>query len=132
MRLTYANLRLTNLLNDQSITIDALVDSGASHLCLPEKVAVQLGFDLEEVPTTIITLADGRSREVPKVRPVEIRFANRDCTVDALVLGDEPLLGVIPMEAMDVVLDPKRQQLVVNPAHPNYPVFHAKGFSHRR
>jgi len=45
---------------------------------------------------------------------------------EALVLGDEPLMGVLPLEAMDLMVDPLRQQLVANPAHPNYPVALAK------
>jgi hypothetical protein len=45
---------------------------------------------------------------------------------EAIVLGDEPLLGVIPMEAMDLVVHPREQTLMVNPLHPNYPVALAK------
>jgi hypothetical protein len=52
--------------------------------------------------------------------PVKLIFKNRDTTCDAIVLpGDsEPLLGLIPMEAMDVLISPTRHELVVKPAHP--------------
>lgn len=40
-------------------------------------------------------------------------------TTDAYVLGDEPLIGVVPIEAMDCIIEPRHQQLVVNPAHPD-------------
>ena len=61
--------------------------------------------------------------EVPYVGPVLIRFENRRCLSGALVMGDEVLLGAVPMEDMDVLVSPKTRTLVVNPAHPNGPVF---------
>jgi hypothetical protein len=69
-----------------------------------------------------VTLADGHQRKVPKIAPIEIAFANRTYVTEAVVLGNEPLLGVIPLEAMDLVVDPRQQTLIVNPKHPNYPV----------
>ena len=42
------------------------------------------------------------------------------------MLGNEPLMGVLPLEAMDLLVDPIRQRVTVNPAHPNYPVALAK------
>jgi len=56
----------------------------------------------------------------------EIAFANRTYVTEAVVLGNEPLLGVIPLEAMDLIVDPRQQVLIVNPQHPNYPVALAK------
>lgn len=58
---------------------------------------------------------------------MEIDFENRTYVTEAVVLGNEPLLGVIPLEAMDLLIDPRQQKLVVNPLHPNYPVALAKG-----
>jgi hypothetical protein len=58
--------------------------------------------------------------------PVEVRFANRRCFTGAMVLGDDVLLGAIPMEDMDLVLQPQLQQLTVNPANPNLPLSIAK------
>jgi hypothetical protein len=60
--------------------------------------------------------------EYDVVGPIEVRFKNRDTVCNALVLpGDsEPLLGAIPMEEMDVLIHPLRQELIVNPEHPNY------------
>ena len=126
MGLTYAQLKLTNLFNRKSVEINALVDTGATFLCVTEEIALQLGFDFEEVSQQVVTLADGHQRVVPKIAPVEIAFANRTYVTEAVVLGNEPLLGVIPLEAMDLVVDPRQQTLVVNPQHPNYPVALAK------
>ena len=126
MGLTYATLRLTNLFNRQSVQVNALVDPGATFMCVTEDVAIQLGFDVTEVSQQTVTLADGHQRKVPKIAPIEIAFENRTYVTEAVVLGNEPLLGVLPLEAMDLVIDPRQQTLVVNPQHPNYPVALAK------
>jgi clan AA aspartic protease len=123
---TYADLKITNYLDKRSISVRALVDTGATFMCLPEQDAIQLGFDLTEVSQQVVTLADGRQRKVPRIAPVEIAFANRTYITEALVLGNEALMGVLPLEAMDLLVDPLRQQLMVNPEHPNYPVALAK------
>lgn len=122
MGLTYANVRLTNEFKGLAVDVSALVDTGALFLCVPEAIAVQLGFDISEVQTRVATLADGSTRLVPVIRPVTIAFENRSYMTEALVLGDEPLIGCIPMEAMDVIVDPRSQKMMVNPAHPNFAV----------
>ena len=126
MGLTYAALRLTNLFNHKQVQVNALVDTGATFMCVTEEIALQLGFDIDEVSQQTVTLADGRQRKVPKIAPIEIGFENRSYVTEAVVLGNEPLLGVIPLEAMDLVIDPRLQALIVNPQHPNYPVALAK------
>lgn len=100
------------------ITVSVLVDSGALMLTINETIKTQLG--LQQVDTRSAELADGTLVDLEVVGPVEVRFANRRSSVDAMVLpGDaEPLLGAIPMEDMDVLVDPQRQQLIVNPKHP--------------
>ena len=126
MGLTYANLKLTNLFTKQSIEVRAMVDTGATFMCVPEEVAHQLGFDVTEVSSQYVRSAGGRQLKVPKIAQVEIAFENRSYVTEAVVLGDEPLMGVLPMEAMDLVVEPSHERLVVNPAHPNYPVASAK------
>jgi hypothetical protein len=74
----------------------------------------------------LVVLADGRKLSVPYMGPVEVRFANRRCFTGAMVIGDEVLLGAIPMEDMDLVLQPQLQRLSVNPANPNLPLSVAK------
>ena len=107
-----------------AIEVRALADSGAVHLCLPEHLALQL--QLKELERREVVLADGRRRSVPYMGPVEVRFANRRCFTGAMVLGDEVLLGAIPMEDMDLVLQPQLQRLSVNPENPNLPLSVAK------
>jgi clan AA aspartic protease len=126
MGLTYATLKLTNLFGHQSVEVNALVDTGATFMCVSEEIALQLGFDITEVSRQVVTLADGHQRKVPKIAPIEIAFGNRTYVTEAVVLGNEALLGVIPMEAMDLIVDPRQQMLIANPQHPNYPVASAK------
>jgi hypothetical protein len=82
---------------------------------------VQIQLALEESHQKEITLADGTRKQVPYVGPVELQFKNRVGYSGALVLGDEVLLGAIPMEDMDLVLIPKTRLLDVTPASPNVP-----------
>jgi len=99
-------------------TVTALVDSGAYMLSINETIKTQL--DLPVIEKQFVTLADESLIEVEIVGPVEVKFENRSTTVRALVLhGDaEVLLGAIPMEDMDVLVDPRQRKLVVNPKHP--------------
>ena len=95
-----------------------MVDTGAVCLCIPEHVRVQL--QLEELEKREVVMGDGSRRSVPYVGPVELRFKNRGGYFGALVLGDEVLLGAIPMEDMDLVLLPKDRRVDMNPASPNF------------
>jgi len=101
----------------QPVKVQALVDSGAVHLCIPEHIRIQLKLD--EIDKKEVTLADGRKKLVPYVGPILIRFKNRIGFAGALVMGDQVLLGVIPMEDMDLVILPKERTLDVNPYSPN-------------
>lgn len=101
------------------VCIDALVDTGALMLCIPQHIRVQLG--LEELEQREVTTADDKRQLVPYVGPVQVKFANRNCFVGALVVGDEVLLGTVPMEDMDLIISPSRQTVVVNPDSPNFP-----------
>ncbi len=102
---------------DVDMLVDMLVDTGALHMCIPEHLALQL--KLEPVDTKEVTLADGSKRLVPYVGPIQVQFQNRLGFVGALVLGDQALLGVIPMEDMDLIVVPSTRQLLVNPSSPN-------------
>ncbi len=126
MGLTYADIAIENLFLKRSMTVKALVDSGAVFMIIPLHVAIQLGFDVTEAGSREVVLANGGRQEVPMVGPLRVRFADRYCDLSALVLGDEPLLGAVPMEMMDLVLHPAAQSLTVNPASPFIPTALAK------
>lgn len=108
------NPRLSEL---GGVEVDALVDTGAVHLCIPEHVRIQL--KLEAIDEKEVTLADGSKRLVPYVGPIEIKFKNRTGFAGALVLGTQVLLGAIPKEDMDLIVIPKTRSVDVNPDSPN-------------
>lgn len=128
MGIVRTKLKLVNPVRPElsPIEVESLADTGAMHLCIPEHIAIQL--ELREQEKREVALADGSKRLVPYVGPVEVLFANRRCFVGAMVMGDEVLLGAIPMEDMDLVVRPLTREVTVNPASPNIPSSLAKGF----
>ncbi len=93
--LTIANARISEL---SPINVRALVNTGALHLCIPHHVMMQL--QLEELEKREVTLADGSKQLLPYVDPIYLRFGNRSGFMGAMVLGDEVLLGAIPMDCL--------------------------------
>lgn len=100
-----------------AIQVNALADTGALHLCIPQRICDHLG--LQPIAQKQVTLADGSSRLVAYVGPVEIRFKSRVGFAGALVMGDEVLLGAIPMEDMDLVVIPRTGEIGINPRSPD-------------
>ena len=100
--------------------VNMLVDTGSIYMCINESIQEQLGLSVLEQRKG--QLANGHIVEYNVVGPIEVRFKNRRCSVDAMVLpGDsEPLLGAIPLEDMDILIHPYRQELIVNPDHPYF------------
>ena len=119
MDLTDAKIRLSNPRKPDlaPVEVNALADTGAVHLCIPEHIMIQLG--LEEIDKKEVSLADNSKRLVPYVGPIELHFENRIGFSGALVIGEQVLLGVIPMEDMDLIVIPKTRQVLVNPYSPN-------------
>jgi clan AA aspartic protease len=101
------------------VKVKALADTGALMLCIPEHVALQLELDQESVRE--VSVADGRRRNVPYVGPIKVTFGKRFCYVGALVLGDEVLLGAVPVEDMDLVVNPAKREITADPENPNIP-----------
>lgn len=126
MGLIGAEIELSNPRDQEikPIQVKSLVDTGSLHLCIPEHVAIQL--ELVELYKREVTTADGRKHLVPYMGPISLKFENRGCFTGALVLGDEVLLGAIPMEDMDVLVSPAKQALIVNPESPNIAMSIAK------
>lgn len=126
MGIPYADIALESIFPKRRLEVKALEDLGSVFLTVPQHIAVQLGFDTEEAGTREIILADGSRKAVPMIGPIRVHFAHRYCDLSALVLCDEPLLGAVPTEMMDLVLHPSSQTLTVNPASPYVPVALAK------
>lgn len=133
MGLIYAEIQLTNaedvalarrsvIGQDEikTMKVEMLVDTGAYNLCINESIQEQLQLPLVEKRKA--QMANGHIEEYNVVGPISVRFKNRITVCNALVLsGDnEPLLGAIPLEDMDVLIHPQRQELIINPEHPYF------------
>jgi len=104
----------------KSMHVKMLVDTGSYNLCINEEIQGQLQFPVVERRKA--ETADGRVVECDVADNVQVRFKNRSTICRAMILpGDcEPLLGAIPLEDMDVLIHPQRQELIVNPDHPYF------------
>jgi clan AA aspartic protease len=96
----------------RAVTVNALVDTGAGTLVINEETRQKLGLAIEGLRRA--TLADGVSAPYQVTEPVRIHWKNRDTTCPALVIPGtaKVLLGAIPLEDMDLIVDPQGQQLV--------------------
>jgi clan AA aspartic protease len=109
----------------EEVDANAVVDTGAMNLCIPEHVAIQLR--LQKLYEREVVTADGRRHIVPYVGGVRVETQGRGCVTGALVFGNEVLLGAIPMEDMDMVVHPARLTAIPNPENPNIAVSLALG-----
>jgi clan AA aspartic protease len=105
----------------RTLELDALADTGAIALAIPEEVAEALGVPV--IDRDRVRVADGRSLDVPIVGELRVEILGRFMTTDALVLprGTRPLLGAIQLERLDLVVVPKTGEVIANPAHPEGP-----------
>ena len=103
---------------------DALVDTGAVRTVLPQHVVDRLGLAVRG--QRVAEYADGRKEAVSVTGPLIIDLEGRDTLEEALVLGDEVLIGQTVLEKLDLFVDCQRQRLVPNPAHPDQPVTKVK------
>lgn len=117
-----ALVRRNQLRSDQVRVYEAtaLVDIGAVRSVLPPHVAERLGLAVRG--QRVAEYADGRQEIVGVTEPLIIDWEGRDTLEEALVLGDEVILGQTVLEKLDVLADCARQRLVPNPEHPDQPV----------
>jgi clan AA aspartic protease len=95
----------------RSVMMTAIVDTGATTLVINEEIFKQLGVSVME--TRNINVAGGGKVLCKVTDPVHIYWKNRFASVNAVVMPEgKPLLGVIPLEFMDLIVDPIRQELV--------------------
>ena len=123
MGIIYADVRVSNFSRPdmEEITVNALVDTGALDLVIPEHLAIQLR--LSDLKPREVHLADGSRKLMRYAGPIKVEMMGRDCVTAAVVMGDQVLLGAIPMQAMDVIVHPRSEQVVPNPESPNVPSF---------
>ncbi|MGH7332727.1 MAG: retroviral-like aspartic protease family protein [Candidatus Rokuibacteriota bacterium] len=96
---------------------DALVDTGAVRTVLPPQIATRLGLGFRG--QRVAQYADGRKEVVSVTDPLVVELEGRDTLDEALVLGDEVLIGQTVLEKLDLFVDCQGRRLVPNPAHPN-------------
>jgi clan AA aspartic protease len=139
MGMVYAEIELTNAEDlglarrhiigaeeIKRINVRMLADSGAYMMAINESIQAQLELPFIEKRKAV--MADNSIREFDVVGPIMVKFKNRTGICNAYLLegNSEPLLGAIPMEELDVLIHPLRQELLVNPEHPNYAVLYMK------
>lgn len=100
--------------------LEGLVDTGAITLVIPPGVAQALG--LRNQGQQIARYANGYEEPIPVTEPVMIELEGRKTTLQALVVGDEVLIGQVVLELLDLLPDCKNQRLIPNPQNPDYPV----------
>lgn len=133
MGAVYTKVKLTNAIDEALVSrgmlaphllreceIDALVDTGATYLVIPQKVVEELGLRIRGKQKA--KFADGREESIGVTEGLLIEWENRQTTEDALVTGDMVLIGQVILEKLDLLVDYKNQKLIPNPAHPDYPV----------
>jgi clan AA aspartic protease len=108
----------------RSIEVDALVDTGAVLSAVPAEVARALG--LQPTDKQFAEYADGRREEVDLAEGIRFEIMNRHCSDEALILGNEVLIGQTVLEKMDLLVDCQRRQLVPHPDHPISPIIKVK------
>ena len=106
------------------VTADAMVDTGAVRSAVPPHVVRLLGLTPRR--TQVVEYADGRKEAVNLTGPVVVELEGRSTLEDALVLGDEVLIGQTVLEKLDLFVDCQRRRLVPNPAHPDQAVTKVK------
>ena len=125
MGITYAEITLknaTDVLNVwrgliredevRSVVVKALVDTGAGTLVINEEISQKLGLKVNQVRQS--TLADGSKHMYTRMESVSINWENRESTLRPTMIpgAEKVLLGAIPLEDMDLIVDPKNERLI--------------------
>lgn len=103
---------------------DAMVDTGAVRAVVPPHVVEHLGVSLRG--QRVAEYADGRKESVGLTGGLIFGILGRDTLEEALVLGDEVLIGQTVLEKLDLLADCANRRLVPKPAHPDQPVSKVK------
>jgi len=93
-------------------TVAAMVDTGAATIVINEAICQQLGLEVVDIYEA--ELADGSAQTYDLTEPVQIHWKDRKTTCQAVVVpnASDVLLGAIPLEAMDLIVNPTKQELI--------------------
>lgn len=100
----------------RSVTVEAVVDTGAVRSCMPVDLQHDLGLQI--VRSINAQMANGLTEIVPMTEGVDVEILGRLVTEAFLVLGSEVLIGQTALEASDLLVDCTRQQVTTHPDHP--------------
>ena len=103
---------------------EAMVDTGAVQTIIPNDVVEILGLETPE--RRGVEYADGRKEVVPVTEAILVEIGHRRTNDEALVLGDEVLIGQTILEKLDLHVDCANQKVIPNPAHPDQAVTKVK------
>ena len=111
------------------VEVEALVDTGATMLVLPADVVAKLGVTIRDRKT--VRMAGGSLTEAGRVTGLRIEILGRDMTGDALVVpaGATPLIGQMQLESLDLIVDPRSQEVRTNPRSPDVHIYDMLGLS---
>ena len=103
------------------VELEALVDTGAVMVLLPQDVVEALG--LKKIDKAIVTLANEEKIELDVVGTVSLMIGNRKMKTDCLVGPPqcEPLIGQIVLERLDLIVDPLKRTISPRPESPYLP-----------
>ncbi|WP_347566118.1 aspartyl protease family protein [Scytonema sp. UIC 10036] len=122
--LVVRGLLAPHLLRHNEVT--GLVDTGAVSLVIPLEMVEKLGLRI--IGQRDAQYVHGNQETIGVTGPVIIECEGRVTVDEALVVGNEVLIGQVILEKLDLVVDCKNQQLIPNPANPDYPVAMIKGY----
>jgi clan AA aspartic protease len=104
----------------RSVEANAMVDTGAVRSCVPQPLLDRLG--IQPLEHTLVEYANGQKKAVGVAYGIVFDILHRRTSDDALVLGDEVLIGQTLLEKLDLVVDCVNRRVMPNPAHPDVPV----------
>lgn len=106
----------------RTVEVDGLVDTGATMLVIPKKIADELG--VPEQRRTTVRYGDERRARRRVVGPIRVTVCNRFSNFDAIVeeRAKEPLIGQVVLEVLDLVVNPQERTLMPNPRSPDMPM----------
>ena len=116
-------VRITNIFHpEKSVEVDALIDTGATMVVLPQDIVDKLG--LRKVREVKVRYANNKVEIKPVYRAVIIEIFGREGTFDVIgeEEGSQPLIGQVVLEVLDLIVDPKTRKLIPNPASPETPM----------
>ncbi len=109
----------------RQLEIEGLVDTGAVGLVIPQRLVEELGLKIRG--EKIFQRKNGSKESIGTTEAVIIEYQRRETVNEALVVGNEVLIGRVILAKLDLLVDCKNHRLIPNPEHPDYPVAMIKG-----